>query len=128
MRNILNKFVCGLRTSFSTFDFVSLFSILSEAHFNAPVSASALVSFPSSSSSQGSYAYDDKETTALPECLQYMKSDVNSERSWTQVASYKYLDAESTEALHRILYIPFRRTGKVRYKGYNLYSMVGGGE
>ena len=52
---ILNKlFVCGLRTSFSTFDFVSLFSILSEAHFNAPVSASALVSFPSSSSSSSS--------------------------------------------------------------------------
>jgi len=61
---------------------------------------------------------DGEET---PECLQYMKSDPSGD--WTQVASYKYLDAISTDALHRILYIPFRRTSKVRHKGYNLYSV-----
>jgi alpha-1,2-mannosyltransferase len=86
---------------------------------------SYVVELVPSSSPRGSYAYDEAET-ALPECLQYMKSDVNSERSWTQVASYKYLDVMSTDALHRILYIPFRRTGKVKYKGYNLYSKMGG--
>jgi len=61
---------------------------------------------------------DGEET---PECLQYMKSDPGGD--WTQVASYKYLDAISTDALHRILYIPFRRRSQVRYKGYNLYSV-----
>ena len=66
---------------------------------------------------------DDEEET--PECLQYMKSDPSGD--WTQVASYKYLDAMSTEALHRILYIPFRRISKVRYKGYSLYSKVSRG-
>lgn len=58
----------------------------------------------------------DEET---PECLQYMKSDPSD--AWVQVASYNYLDAMSTEALHRIVYIPFKRMNKVRYKGYNLY-------
>ena len=88
---------------------------------------SYVVELVPSAPSQGSYV-EEETALPLPECLQYMKSDVNSERSWTQVASYKYIDVMSTEALHRILYIPFRRTGKVRYKGYNLYSMMGGGE
>jgi len=62
---------------------------------------------------------DDGEET--PECLQYMNSDPSGD--WTQVASYKYLDATMTGALHRILYIPFQRESKVKYKGYNLYSV-----
>jgi alpha-1,2-mannosyltransferase len=60
---------------------------------------------------------DEEET---PECLQYMKSDPSGD--WTQVASYEYLDAMSTESLHRIVYIPFRRKDKVMYNGYTLFS------
>ena len=62
-------------------------------------------------------AADGDET---PECLQYMNSD--SSGDWTHVVSYRYLDAMSTDALNRILYIPFQRKSKAKYKGYNLYS------
>jgi len=54
-----------------------------------------------------------------PECLQYMESD-SSPGSWTLVSSREYLDAESTQLLHRILYLPFNR--EVTFKEYNLYA------
>lgn len=60
---------------------------------------------------------DDPNTT--PECLQYMASDTSG--SWSRVSTYRYLDAASTPSLHRILYLPFGREGKVQYKEYNLY-------
>lgn len=63
---------------------------------------------------------DSSDKEESPECLQYMKSDPRG--VWSQVASYKYLDATSTEAVHRVVYVPFRRDGKVRYKGYKLFS------
>ena len=55
-----------------------------------------------------------------PECLEYMKAD--SSGSWSRLSSYGYLDAESTPTIHRILYLPFGRDGKVKYKAYNLYA------
>jgi len=68
-----------------------------------------------------------RDGDTIPESLQYMELDessggVSSAGSWTQLASYKYLDAESTPLLHRILYLPFGRDGKVVHKGYNLYG------
>ncbi|KAL7534271.1 hypothetical protein ACHAXR_005767 [Thalassiosira sp. AJA248-18] len=57
----------------------------------------------------------------VPECLQYMRTDTSA-GSWTQLASYEYLDAESTPVLHRILYLPVVRNGKVAHRGYNLYA------
>ncbi|KAL7493042.1 hypothetical protein ACHAWT_002282 [Skeletonema menzelii] len=64
-------------------------------------------------------AGDGEEET--PECLQYMNSDRSGD--WTRVATFKYLDAMKTNAIHRILYIPFQRKSKAKYKGYNLYSV-----
>jgi alpha-1,2-mannosyltransferase len=58
-------------------------------------------------------------TADRPECIQYMDS---SSRSWNLTASYDYLDAESTPTLHRTLYLPFGREGKVTQSGYNLYA------
>lgn len=58
----------------------------------------------------------------MPEGLQYMNSSASSGGSWTKIASHNYLDADSTPLLHRILYIPFGRDGKVTYKSYNLYA------
>lgn len=55
-----------------------------------------------------------------PECLHYMDSDTSG--SWSRISSFRYLDAELTPALHRILYLPFGREGKVQFKEYNLYS------
>jgi hypothetical protein len=55
-----------------------------------------------------------------PECLHYMDSDTSG--SWSRISSFRYLDAELTPALHRILYLPFDREGKVQFKEYNLYS------
>ena len=60
---------------------------------------------------------DIDSTQNIPESLQYMRSW----GTWTQLASYEYLDAESTSVLHRILYLPFGRGGNIAYKGYNLY-------
>mmetsp|Transcript_18689 Transcript_18689/g.34405 ORF Transcript_18689/g.34405 Transcript_18689/m.34405 type:complete len:623 (+) Transcript_18689:38-1906(+) len=65
--------------------------------------------------------FESENSRDIPECLQYMKSD-SSAGSWTQLASYNYLDTDSTSVLHRILYLPFGRNGKVTYKGYNLYA------
>ncbi|EED93788.1 mannosyl transferase [Thalassiosira pseudonana CCMP1335] len=58
-------------------------------------------------------------TADRPECIQYMDS---SSSSWNLTASYDYLDAESTPTLHRTLYLPFGREGKVTQSGYNLYA------
>ncbi|KAL7553030.1 hypothetical protein ACHAWF_016271 [Thalassiosira exigua] len=58
---------------------------------------------------------------AVPEGLRYMKSD-SSASSWTRLASRKYLDAESTPFLHRVLYVPLGRDDKVAYGEYNLYG------
>eukprot|EP00584_Thalassiosira_punctigera_P021570 CAMPEP_0172563432 /NCGR_PEP_ID=MMETSP1067-20121228/100647_1 /TAXON_ID=265564 ORGANISM="Thalassiosira punctigera, Strain Tpunct2005C2" /NCGR_SAMPLE_ID=MMETSP1067 /ASSEMBLY_ACC=CAM_ASM_000444 /LENGTH=479 /DNA_ID=CAMNT_0013353879 /DNA_START=518 /DNA_END=1957 /DNA_ORIENTATION=+ len=57
----------------------------------------------------------------VPECVQYMESD-SSPGSWKKLASHYYLDADSTPALHRILYLPLGRNGKVAFKTYNLYG------
>ena len=65
---------------------------------------------------------ESKNFQNVPECLQYMQSESSDGGFWTELASYKYLDPESTSTLHRILYLPFGRDGKVIYKGYNLYS------
>lgn len=56
-----------------------------------------------------------------PESLQYMESD-SSAGSWYQLASFSYLNTEATSTLHRILYLPFGRNGKVAYNRYNLYA------
>ncbi|KAL7518547.1 hypothetical protein ACHAWX_003364 [Stephanocyclus meneghinianus] len=65
--------------------------------------------------SPGSSAHSDE----MPECLQYMATDTAG--SWSLLSSFRYLDAESTPALHRILYLPFGRENNVVYKEYNLY-------
>lgn len=65
--------------------------------------------------SPGSSAHSDE----IPECLQYMATDTTG--SWSLLSSFRYLDAESTPALHRILYLPFGRENNVVYKEYNLY-------
>lgn len=75
--------------------------------------------------SQCSYVVEMAPTTSdepadTPECLQYMAADASG--SWSRLSSFKYLDAESTPSLHRILYLPFDRDGKVKHKEYNLYS------
>jgi alpha-1,2-mannosyltransferase len=61
-----------------------------------------------------------EKSPETPECLHYMDSDTSG--SWSIISSFRYLDAESTPALHRILYLPFGREGKVQFKDYNLYS------
>ena len=58
------------------------------------------------------------------ECLRYMDE---SEVAWTKMASYSYLDASQTYALHRILYLPRLHekavsNGLVRYNEYALYQ------
>lgn len=58
----------------------------------------------------------------VPECLRYMQSDHTA--TWSEVASYQYLDAEKTPALQRILYIPFGRKGGAVFKGYTLYKRL----
>jgi alpha-1,2-mannosyltransferase len=60
------------------------------------------------------------DSDEIPECVKYMTTDVSG--SWSRLSSFRYLDAESTPALHRILYLPFGRENKVVYKEYNLYS------
>jgi len=54
------------------------------------------------------------------EGIQYMKSDT-SDGSWRILSSHKYLDAEATPLLHRILYFPFGRDEKAVFKHYNVY-------
>ena len=63
---------------------------------------------------------NDNTNDALAEGIQYMKSDT-SEGSWGMLSSHKYLDAESTPLLYRILYFPFGRDEKAVFKHYNVY-------
>jgi len=73
---------------------------------------------PSSFESSDNTSRDDD----IPECLKYMDFDSSAGSSWTQIASYDYLDADSTPLLHRILYFPVGMKGQAIYKGYNLYA------
>ncbi len=47
----------------------------------------------------------------------YMKID---DRQWTEIATYKFLDADKTSLLHRVLYLPFKR--KATYQSYVLFK------
>lgn len=60
------------------------------------------------------------DESSKPECLQYMAADTSG--SWSRISTFKYLDAQATTTLHRILYLPFGREGQVQYMEYNLYS------
>lgn len=77
--------------------------------------------------SQCSYVVEmvssSEESDNSPECLQYMRVDASS--SWGKLSSFRYLDAKSTPALHRILYLPFGRESKVKYKEYIFYKREG---
>lgn len=61
-----------------------------------------------------------EESNEIPECLRYMAADTSG--SWNKIASFKYINADATPALHRILYLPFGREGNASYNEYNLYS------
>jgi len=56
----------------------------------------------------------------IPEGLQYMKKA--GIKNWREVARYPYLDVDETSSLHRILYLPFIRQGRVAYKDYTIYE------
>lgn len=69
----------------------------------------------------------DSEATSsakghFPEGLEYMRNDGN--KKWREIARYPYLDVEQTSSLHRILYLPFLRQGRVAYKSYAIYARV----
>jgi len=63
---------------------------------------------------------NDSTNDDTAEGIQCMKSDT-SEGSWRMLSSHKYLDAEATPLLHRILYFPFGRDEKAVFKHYNAY-------
>ena len=61
----------------------------------------------------------DHDKDANSDLLQYFSND---DRKWTEIASYKFLDAEKTSTLHRVLYLPFKR--KAVYQDYVLFKSI----
>jgi alpha-1,2-mannosyltransferase len=52
-------------------------------------------------------------------CSKYVQMD---RKQWAQIASYKFLDAENTPLLHRVLFVPYLRRSK--YQEYALFERL----